>query len=182
MADAADILEFWYEGDPSVKRETWFRGGPTFDDACRRFEPDWEDARAGGRDDWLAAPTSLLAFVILTDQIPRNLFREDGRAHATDAQALAAARLAVTHGWDVVMGKFERVFLYMPFEHAEDLAAQQESVRLFEALGDADYVGYAEAHLRVVERFGRFPHRNGLLGRESTPDEIAFMAEHGKGF
>ena len=80
------------------------------------------------------------------------------------------------------MGKFERVFLYMPFEHAEDVYAQQESVRLFEALGDDQYLGYAEAHRRVVERFGRFPHRNGLLGRESTPEEVAFMEEHGKGF
>lgn len=182
MPDPSDILEFWYRGDPDSIWDKWFHGGPEFDEACRKFEPDWEAARSGALDGWLAAPTSLLAYVLLTDQIPRNVFREDGRAYATDARALAAARHAVDHGWDLVMRKLERLFLYLPYEHAEDLATQRECVRLYEKLGDPHYVGFAESHLRIVEQFGRFPHRNGMIGRVSTPEEEAFLTEHGRGF
>lgn len=182
MADPVEILRFWYGDDPEAKRDEWFHGGPSFDEQCRRFRPDWEAARAGELDGWLTAPTSLLAFVLLTDQIPRNMFRDDGRAYATDAQALAAAQRAVAHGWDLVMRKRERQFLHLPFEHAEDLAMQAECLRLFRALGDDELVGYAQAHYDIIERFGRFPHRNAMLGRTSTPEELAFVAEHGRGF
>lgn len=182
MADASEILAFWFGDDPETVRDEWFKGGPPFDAACRRFEPDWEAARAGRLDGWLAAPTSLLAFVILTDQMPRNLFREDGRAFATDDRALAAARHAVAQGWDRVMRKLERVFLYLPYEHAEDLAAQEECLRLFQGLDDPHFLEYAAAHHRLIERFGRFPHRNAVLGRAPTPEETTFLAEHGRGF
>ena len=182
MADPVEILAFWYGGDPDIERENWFRGGPDFDDACRRFQPDWEAALAGGLTAWRAAPSSLLAYIILTDQIPRNIFREDGRAFATDALARSAARHAVAHGWDRVMRKLERLFLYMPFEHSEDLADQAECRRLFVGLGDPKYVGYAQQHQELIERFGRFPHRNALLERPSTAEEMAFMEAHGRGY
>lgn len=182
MADPVDILEFWFEGDPEARRDKWFQGGPAFDAECRRFEADWESARRGDLDRWLAAPTSLLAFVLLTDQLPRNLFREDGRAYATDAQALAAAQQAVAHGWDKTMRQHERSFLYLPYEHAEDLAMQAESVRLFRGLGDDHVLEYAQAHYDIVEKFGRFPHRNEMLGRASTDAELAFLEAHGRGF
>ncbi len=182
MAEPGDILAFWFGDDPDAVRQDWFEGGPAFDAACRRFRPAWEAARAGDFDDWRRAPSSLLAYVILTDQIPRNLYRKDARAFQTDDQALAAARLAIRHGWDRVMRKQERLFLYLPFEHAEDLATQEESLRLYQDLGEANYVEYAQAHLDLIRRFGRFPHRNVLLGRESTAEEIAFMAEHGRGY
>ena len=182
MADAADILAFWYGEDPDTAREEWFEGGPAFDDLCRRFQPDWEDARAGGRAGWVDAPSSLLAFVILTDQIPRNLFRKDERAFATDARARAATRHALVHGWDQVMRPLERLFLYLPLEHSEDLRDQRDCVRLYEAMGVERYVEYARKHLELIERFGRFPHRNVMLGRTSTADEEAFLEAKGRGF
>lgn len=182
MADPVEILRFWYGDDPDKKWDVWFKGGPAFDDACRRFEPDWDRARAGDLEGWRDAPTSLLAYVLLTDQIPRNIFREDGRAYATDVLALAAARHAVAQGWDKVMRKLERLFLYLPYEHAEDMATQDACVALYEDLGDPQYVEYAESHRRLIRRFGRFPHRNVMLGRTSTPEEAAFLAEHGRGF
>lgn len=182
MAEPADILAFWFGDDPDLKRDAWFKGGPDFDAACRRFEPDWGRARTGALDDWLRAPKRLLAFVILTDQIPRNIFRDDARTHATDAQALAAAQRAVAAGWDAAMTKQERVFLYLPYEHAEDLAVQDESVALFRSLDDPDLAQYAVAHRDIVARFGRFPHRNVMLGRATTAAEAAFLAEHGRGF
>lgn len=182
MADAADILAFWFGDDPDVERKAWFEGGPAFDDECRRFLPDWEDLRAGGREGWRAAPSSLLAYVVLADQIPRNCFREDGRAFATDAAALAAARHAVAQGWDMVMRRNERLFLYLPYEHAEDLAMQDESMRLFGGLGDAYLLEFAEKHRDLIRRFGRFPHRNAMVGRTDTAEEAAFMAAHGRGY
>lgn len=182
MTTPADILTFWYGDDRGETREAWFKGGPAFDAECAAFLPAWELARDGALDDWQASPESLLAFVILTDQIPRNCFRKDGRAHATDAAALDAARQAVAAGWDQEMSLLERVFLYLPFEHAEDITMQTESVRLFSALGVDSYLQFAESHRAVIERFGRFPHRNALLGRADTPAETAFMKEHGRGF
>lgn len=182
MTTPEDILTFWYGDDRTEAREAWFKGGPAFDVACANFLPAWEAARDGALEDWRTAPESLLAYVILTDQIPRNCFRKDGRAHATDAQALDAARQAVAAGWDAEMSMLERVFLYLPFEHAEDMDMQTESVRLFTALGVDSYRQFAAAHQAVIERFGRFPHRNVLLGRTDTPAEIAYMKEHGRGF
>jgi uncharacterized protein (DUF924 family) len=182
MADPARILDFWFGPDPGEKRAEWFAGGPAFDDLCRQFEPDWRRAAAGALADWLATPEGLLAFVVLTDQIPRNIFREDPRAFATDRAALSAAGLAVRRGWDTAMTLHERAFLYLPFEHAEDMAAQDESVRLYSALGDPEYLKFAEAHRDIIARFGRFPHRNAALRRLSTPAEIAFAETKGRGF
>lgn len=182
MAEFEDVLTFWYGGDPTVARDDWFHGGPEFDEACRAFAGDWREAQAGALDAWLDAPRSLLAYVILTDQIPRNIFREDPQTFATDEQALAAARRAVEQGWDRDMLLLERLFLYLPYEHSEDIGVQKESVRLYESLGDANYLKFAQAHYDIVARFGRFPHRNDVLGRDSTAEERAFLDEHGRGF
>ncbi|MGZ0186676.1 MAG: DUF924 family protein [Alphaproteobacteria bacterium] len=182
MASPAEIRAFWFADDLETAREEWFRGGDAFDAACLPFQSAWEAAHAGKLDDWLDQPSSLVAFVILTDQFPRNLFRADDRAYATDAIALAAAQKAIAAGWDSQMATMERVFLYLPFEHAEDVGLQRESVRLYTELGVEQYVPFAQAHLDIVERFGRFPHRNALLGRETTPDEAAFLRENGRGF
>jgi uncharacterized protein (DUF924 family) len=182
MASPAEILSFWFADDLETAREEWLRGGDAFDAACLPFQSDWEAAHAGALDRWLDQPSSLVAFVILTDHFPRNLFRTDERACATDAIALAAAQKAIAAGWGSQMATMERVFLYLPFEHAEDVGLQRESVRLYTELGVEQYVPFAQAHLDIVERFGRFPHRNALLGRETTPDEAAFLRENGRGF
>ena len=175
--DPIDVLEFWWKAGP----EKWFAGGETFDDACRRFRPVYEAAAAGSLDDWAHAPHGALALVILTDQFPRNIFRGSGHAFATDPLALHYARRIVADGMDLRIAADLRVFAYLPFEHSEALADQHRSVALFEAMGDEGYLGYARAHLEVIERFGRFPHRNRALGRDSTPDEQSWL-DAGGGF
>ena len=182
MAEPSDIHAFWFGKEPYESRDVWFRGGQEFDDACRRFQPDWEMANTGALDHWLETPESLLAFVILTDQIPRNIFREDARSFATDARALSAAQHAVAKGWDKAMHEFEAVFLYLPYEHAEDINVQNESVRLFTELDGGDWMDFVIKHQQIIAQFGRFPHRNAALGRQSTPEELAFMEDHGRGF
>ena len=120
--------------------------------------------------------------MLLLDQFTRNIHRGTPRAFAGDALALATARAMVARGEDVELSTLQRVFVYLPFEHAEDLAMQHESLRLFEQLGDAGFLDYARRHAVVVERFGRFPHRNAILGRASTPEEIEYLKQPGSGF
>lgn len=127
-------------------------------------------------------PQAVLAAVLALDQLPRNMFRGEPRAFATDAEALVLARAAVDHGLDRAMTTDERLFLYLPFEHTEDLADQERAVALIGALGDDEYTRYAVAHRDVIRRFGRFPHRNEILGRISTAEETAFLAEPGSRF
>ena len=182
MAEPSDIHASWFGKEPYERRDVWFQGGPEFDDAFHQFQPDWEKANAGQLDHWLETPESLLAFVILTDQIPRNIFRDDARSFAMDARALASAQHAVAKGWDKAMHEFEAVFLYLPYEHAEDLDVQNECVRLYTALGGAGWMEFVIKHQEIVQQFGRFPHRNAVLGRQSTPEELAFMESHGRGF
>lgn len=177
-----DILTFWFGEQPYQMREAWFHGGPAFDAECRAFEAIWESARNGALTSWLAEAESLLAFVVLTDQIPRNIFREDSRSFATDSIALAAAKTAITKGWDKTMNPFQRMFLYLPFEHSEVQEMQDESVRLYTDLGGAQWLEFAEKHRMLIQQFGRFPHRNAVLGRASTPAELAFMETQGRGF
>ena len=174
------VLAYWF--DPLTKPK-WFKGGDAFDVEVRdRLGPLYEQAEAGALDGWAAQTTGLVALVILFDQVPRNIHRGTPRAFATDPQALALARLAVDQGQDEALALDERLFLYLPFEHAEDLAEQERSVALFRALGDADYLDYAIRHKDVIERFGRFPHRNAILGRASTAEETAFLQEPGSSF
>jgi uncharacterized protein (DUF924 family) len=186
-----DVLAFWF-GDPAQSgfgkaRTAWFSKDDAFDMRVRdRFRASWDLAHEGRLNDWLGDALPLLAFIVLTDQFPRTMFRGTPQAFATDGLALAAARIAVARGHDRMLSPVQRWFVYLPFEHAEDIAAQRESLRLFAGLaGDADSAGtidYARRHYDIVERFGRFPHRNAILGRASSDAEAAFLLQPGSGF
>ena len=187
----SDVLEFWFgaPGSPELgrNRRQWFEKSDAFDGLIReRFLATHGAAAAGRLDGWADRPLSALALVVTLDQFPRNMFRGTPPAFATDARALAVARGIVSRGFDRTYVPVQRWFAYLPFEHAEDLAAQAESLALFERLRDdpssAGTLGYAMRHYAVIERFGRFPHRNAVLGRVSTPEELAFLATPGSSF
>jgi uncharacterized protein (DUF924 family) len=184
---AREILEFWFGAPPHATRGEWFRKDPAFDAAIReRFGSAVEAALAGAFDEWRAEPRGALARVLLLDQFTRNIFRDAPRAFAGDALALATATGAVDAGLDRVLDPWERWFLYLPFEHAEDLASQERSIALYTRLkddtGEAAPLEWAQKHAAVVRRFGRYPHRNAILGRASTPEEIAFLQAPGSRF
>ena len=175
MSDPVEVLEFWIT---EIGPEGWFNGGDRVDMACRdRFVDLWQAAHDGGLDHWVDGPTGTLAYLILTDQFPRNMFRGEARAFATDFRARAAARRAVAMGWDLEVPEPERTFFYLPFEHSENLADQDWSVELYAArmVEDDDFLLHARAHREIIARFGRFPFRNAALGRSTTPDEQAFL-------
>ncbi len=185
----AEVLAFWFGQPPSATpRPEWFRKDPAFDDSIRsRFGPAIEQALAGGLLHWRAAPQSALARIVLLDQFTRNAFRDTPRAFAGDGQALADAQALVAHGDDRALPPLMRWFAYLPFEHSESLAVQHESMRLFDALaqahpGMADAREWAHRHFVIVQRFGRYPHRNAVLGRASTAEEAAFLREPGSAF
>lgn len=180
-AAIAEILDFWFAED-TAKR--WFVRDPSFDDEVRTRLADWfERAAAGGLDDWCETAAGCVALCLLLDQVPRNLFRGQSQAFATDAAALAVARHAVDHGLDLKLTQPQRLFLYLPFEHSESLADQDESVRLIGALDEnPTWKDYAIRHRDVIARFGRFPHRNAALGRRNTAEETAFLATPGSSF
>jgi uncharacterized protein (DUF924 family) len=182
-----DILAFWFGPTPHAARAAWFHKEPAFDAEIRsRFGAAIETALAGGYRDWTATPRGSLARVLLLDQFTRNAFRDTPRAFAGDAQALATAQSAVDAGQDRALDRHERTFLYLPFEHAEDLLVQQRSLALFSALaaevGEPGNLEWAERHAAIIRRFGRYPHRNAILGRASTPEEIAFLRGPGSSF
>ena len=165
-----DLLTFWFGLDP----KQWWNGGPELDEECsRRFLKTWAQKRELAVESFLGDPLTALAGVILFDQMPRNIFRGDAEQFATDHLALAIAKEAVRLGHDDELNHAERSFLYMPFEHSENLADQKRSVQLFTALGDDYLLGYAKKHHDVIERFGRVPHRNAMLGRAPRPEELA---------
>ena len=179
-----EVLDFWFgrEGEPGYGefREAWFRKDPEFDQQVQeRFGPLYERAAAGELDGWRDDARSCLALVICLDQFPRNMFRGDGRTHATDDKALETARYALERALDRELPPFQRVFVYMPFMHSESVEDQRRSVELFgrlaERSGAPDLTSYAVGHMEIVERFGRFPHRNVILGRETTPEEAEFL-------
>jgi uncharacterized protein (DUF924 family) len=184
---AQALLDAWFgpPGDPAREqhREIWFRSTAEFDAALRdAFLADLEAGAAGKLRLWEGLPESALALVLLLDQIPRNIFRGTPRAYATDAAARAAADRALERGFDKLVPPAWRLFFYMPYHHSEDLGDQRRSVALFDSLPrNPDRRGalrrYGRPYVEVIEQFGRFPHRNKILGRESTPDEIAFLAE-----
>ena len=191
MSQADEILEFWFgkpdDADYGKSRKVWFTKNPEFDDEVRsRFLNVHNQAAAGELDDWKTTPQGCLALIILLDQFPRNMFRGQPQAFATDSQALAYARHAVTQGFDKELPKLQRWFVYLPFEHSENLAAQRQCVELCEQMDDdldtREAIDYAYRHLRVIERFGRFPHRNQILGRETTPEEAEFLKQPGSSF
>lgn len=190
-ADYRQVLDFWFgpAGSPEFgrPREAWFRKSDEFDAAIRtRFLELHLQAADGKMQPWQAAPDSLLALILVLDQFPRNLFRGTRREFASDTQALAAAQLAVARGYDRAFLPVQRWFVYLPFEHAEDLALQRRCLKLFEGLRtdlDSAYtIDYARRHYEIIARFGRFPHRNAMLGRTSTPEEIEFLKQPGSGF
>lgn len=185
-----DVLDFWF-GAPGSRqygttRDFWFRKSEQTDAAIRvRFGADVEAALAGQRDRWADSPRGTLALILLLDQFTRNIFRDTPRAFAGDGPALALARALVERGADRSLASVERWFAYLPFEHTESLDAQRESLRLFAALaqdGLADPLAWAQKHHDVIARFGRFPHRNAILGRASTADEVEFLKQPGSRF
>ncbi len=174
------VLDFWFD---EVGKDRWFNGDRGIDASIReRFLPVFETASIRLPADALTRSDAALAAVVLLDQFPRNMFRATPRAFATDLQARAVAANAVDQGLDRDLTQDQRCFLYLPFEHSESLYDQDRSVELFEALGNAEYTRYARAHRDVIARFGRFPHRNAILARQSTPDEVKYLAEPGSGF
>jgi uncharacterized protein (DUF924 family) len=186
MATPDEILTFWLGPEQGGwrhdKRKAWFERDAAFDaEIVERFLADWEAIAAGEREHWLEDPASCLAYILVLDQFARNMFRGDPRSWEQDPRARAAARRAVGRGWDRERSRVERTFFYLPFEHSENLADQDEGVRLISALGDERKTWYAERHREIIARFGRFPHRNAVLGRESTP-EIAFLEEPNSSF
>lgn len=192
MTSPAEIVEFWFGSDLAAwQLERWFRPDAAFDAACRdRFGALLVPARDGVFDTWAGTPEGAVALLLLLDQFPRNLHRGTSEAFASDAHARAVARRAVLRDrHDLALPCTARCFLYLPFEHAEDAADQDLSVALFEGLRDdpvhaapGGSIAYAWAHRAVIRRFGRFPHRNAALGRESTAAERAYLAEPGAGF
>ena len=194
-AEAADLLELWFE-DACTSPEacdrrsgTWFRSDAAFDEALRRFADLPDRAAAGALDAWRSTPRGALARVMVLDQLPRNLHRGTARAFAYDAPALDAARAAIEAGEDARLHPVECTFLFLPFEHSESRADQDRCISLFDALvartpetwreAIRGFATYATSHRDVIHRFGRFPHRNAILGRKTTPEEHQYLREGG---
>lgn len=179
MTDAEEIVKFWLSAGP----EKWYAKDDAFDQVIRdRFGPVWHAAHAGEMPDWASDAPGALALLIVLDQFPRNMFRDDARAFATDAKALALASHCVAQGWDREIPEPERQFFYMPFMHAEDMDHQNTCVDLFETrMTGANSALHARVHREIIARFGRFPYRNAVLGRETTPEEQAFLDGGGYG-
>lgn len=171
-----DIIGFWLQAGP----QKWFKKVVAFDEAIRlKFEPVHHRAARGQYDAWADSPEGALALLILLDQFPRNLYRGSAHAFATDFKALAIALSAVDKGFDRQVEPILRNFFYLPFEHSERLADQDYSLALCTEAGDADNIKWAGIHRDIIERFGRFPHRNHALGRTTTPEEQEFLDEGG---
>ena len=182
MADPVEVLDFWL-GD--IGPDGWYAGGGAIDAECRgRFLELWQAAADGGLEHWIDGTVGTLAFLILTDQLPRNMHRDTAEAFSTDPLALATAKRALAEGWDLGAPEPERQFFYMPFEHSENLDDQDAAVALMgERLPEdgANMLIHAEAHRDIIRRFGRFPSRNAALGRVSTDEEAVFLTEGGYG-
>jgi len=175
MSDAETLWRYWFE---TLGREDWFTADEAVDTALRaRFSQLPDLASAGALDDWETTPRGAVALVLATDQLPRNLWRGDARAFAYDAKARLTTSVAIARGVDRELSRDERLFLYLPFEHSEDLDDQDRACALIADLGDPVYTDHAEQHRDVIRRFGRFPYRNAALGRTSTPEEAAFLAK-----
>ncbi|RMF27197.1 MAG: DUF924 domain-containing protein [Cyanobacteria bacterium J083] len=185
------VLDFWFGVPESIgygkPKKEWFVKDAEFDNELRsRFFATYNLAAEGKLNDWRDSPEGCLALILVFDQFPRNIFRNMPQAFATDSLALDLAKYAVNSGFDAALLNVQKWFVYLPLEHSENLADQAEAVRLFSTLqGDPNSVSaidYARRHLEVIKRFGRFPHRNKILGRASTPAEIEFLKTPGSRF
>ncbi|TVR84583.1 MAG: DUF924 domain-containing protein [Rhodospirillales bacterium] len=175
-----DVLRFWFGPDAGrngSERPEWFAEDEAFDRACAEALGACSDRAVAGEHDHLAAtPAGTLALVLLLDQIPRNVHRGTAAAFAGDAAARRAARRLIDRGFDRVLTSVQRLFLYLPFEHSEDPEDQERAVALFERLGHPVWLEHAKRHRDIIARFGRFPHRNAIVGRSTTPEEEAFLS------
>ena len=181
MSDPIEVLDFWLG---EVGPDGWYDGGAALDAAIRdRFAEVWQAARDGGLEHWVTGPGGALAYIVICDQLARNMHRGQADSFATDSLARTAARQAVEAGWDLEVPEPERQFFYMPFNHSEDAGDQALCVRLMQERlpSDPDSLLHARAHQEVIRRFGRFPGRNAALGRAATPEEAAFQAAGGYG-
>jgi len=175
MTNPGEVVRFWRDAGPKA----WFAKDETFDGRCRAFEKAHHAAARRELRQWEADAEGALALILLLDQIPRNIYRNSPHAFATDRLAQAVARRAIANGFDTATSDELRAFVYLPLEHAEDVAAQDDCLRLMTAIGNGEYTKFAVLHRDIIVRFGRFPHRNAVLGRASTPEELAFIAEGG---
>ena len=178
--DINRLLTFWFgsinPAEMATHREEWWVKNPEFDKTIKEeFEPLYEQAAIGELDHWKSTPMGSVALVLLLDQVPRNIYRNSKRAFATDKKALSVTRNALNMGFHQLLPLGMQLFLYMPLEHSEERDDQNASVKLIEALGDDGYIDFAIKHQVIIERFGRFPHRNEILGRDSTEEEIEFL-------
>ncbi|MEM7251041.1 MAG: DUF924 family protein [Pseudomonadota bacterium] len=174
------VLAFWFE---ELTPEQHFEKSDAVDDQCRlRFESIYNELAVGVPKSWREQANGCLAAIIVLDQLPRNMFRGSAKAFATDPLALDVSRHAIASKFDQEIALERRKFVYLPYEHSEDIEDQRISVSLFESLDDERTLDYAQRHLEVIERFGRFPHRNAILNRTSTADELAYLAQPGSGF
>jgi len=172
---AAALLDFWFN---QIGEKGWWERNPKVDQLCKtRFMDVWEEKRLLPAEDFLERADEALAAVLLFDQMPRNMFRQSATAFATDPLAREIARGGIAHGYDIQIGGAGRLFFYMPFQHSEDLEDQELSLTLFEAADDAQALDYARRHHAVIKQFGRFPHRNAVLGRKDRLGEADAMAE-----
>jgi uncharacterized protein (DUF924 family) len=179
MSDPIEVLDYWLG---AVGPEGWYAGGADLDgEITALFAPIWAAAHEGALDHWAEGCVGTLAYLIVCDQFPRNMYRGSAMAFATDARARAAAKRAIAMGWDLEAPEPERQFFYMPLEHSEDMADQDLAVAyMAERLSSQpDMVLHARAHREIIARFGRFPFRNAALGRASTAEETAFLANGG---
>lgn len=177
------ILQFWFE---EVEPRQWYVKDEAFDDSIRQqFEATVQLAQQSALDNWMDSATGCLALCILLDQFSRNIYRDSPQAFASDDKARTVARHALTHQFDLAdgIGPLQRRFLYLPFEHHENIDSQDLCVRLAtERVCDDDFTDYAERHRQIITRFGRFPHRNAVLGRENTAEELEYLSQPGAGF
>lgn len=178
--DPQAILDFWFD---EIKPAQWWKKDPAFDQLiARRFGHWLEAARTGALDSWAETARGALALVIVLDQFSRNIYRNQALAFAADEQALVVATAAIDAGLDAQLNQPQKQFLYMPFMHSESLAVHQRAMALFSALDGDDSAAFERRHMEIIERFGRYPHRNAILGRVSTEAELAFLRQPGSRF
>jgi len=170
---ADDILEFWFSEESQAR---WFDSTPEYDRLVKeRFEGAWQQARSGELADWEETAVGALALVIVLDQMPLNMFRDQPESFSTEEQSRQVARRAIGNGFDIELADEYMAFFYLPFMHSESLADQDRAVMLFETAGLENNLKWARSHREIIRRFGRFPHRNKILGRESTAEEVEWL-------